>query len=206
MKRRISDLYRIGIQRRIRKGLRITIIPSYACNYKCSYCSRIVDGKYPTAKVKTMEEWKKYLTDLDLTFRMDRSKIKEVVITGGEPTLLPYFNELCDWITERWILVVYTNLSDVSKLTKLRQTPRLIIHASYHAGETDGQAYFNERWEYVDKYHRTIVDEIGERVLKNSHKKTRLKPFATKETLNTRLAMLRVDPNQAAYLHCTDGI
>ena len=203
-KRTLSDIYRIGIQRLIKKGLRITIIPSYTCNYKCDYCSRNMDGGKPTTdKANSLDEWKRYLTDLDKTFRLDGSKIKEIVLTGGEPTLLPYFVELCNWITERWLLTVYTNLSRTRMLYLIRQTPRLMIHATYHAGQVNNNE-FNYYWRATDEIHRVEVDEIGERRLRNPHKRTRLKPFAKIEEVKSRLAMLRVDPNFAAYLYCTD--
>ena len=202
-KRLVSSIYRIGIQRLLRKGMRITIIPSYICNYSCSYCGRKMGGADPKAELRSLEEWKRYLTDLDRTFKLSRSRIKEIVLSGGEPTLLPYFNELCNWITERWLLMVYTNLSDISKLCSLNQTPRLIIHATFHPEGTDS-IWFNRRWRILDEIHRVEVDEIGQRRLANPHKKTRLKPFATMEDMETKLAMLRVDPNFAAYLYCID--
>ncbi len=202
-KRTLSNIYRIGIQRLIKRGIRITIIPSYTCNYSCSYCGRNMDGNSPvTPKPKSLEEWKRYLTDLDKTFKLDGSKIKEIVMTGGEPTLLPYFVELCDWITERWLLMVYTNLALIGRLCRLKQTPRLMIHATHHPKEAN--RYFNNRWRHVDEIHRVEVDEIGKRRLLNPYKRTRLKRFATVADLNNNLAMLRVDPSFAAYLYCND--
>ena len=202
-KRVISSIYRIGIQRLIRKGIRVTIIPSYVCNYSCSYCGRKMGGSDPKAGLRSLEEWKRYLTDLDGTFKLSRSRLREIVLTGGEPTLLPYFNELCDFITERWLLTVYTNLSDISRLSKLDQTPHLIVHATFHP-EFANSILFNKNWRLLDKIHRVVVDEIGQRRLEDPYKKTRLKPFATMEDMETKLAMLRVDPNFAAYLYCID--
>ncbi len=197
-----SNINRIGLQRLIQKGIRVSILPSYACNYSCSYCGRQMDAN-PKAKLKTLEEWKRYLIDLDKTFKLDRSRIKEIILTGGEPTILPYFTELCEFILDRWLLTVYTNLSNIHKLRHIRQSTRLIVHATFHPDEANSRL-FNHRWKTLDKIHRVVVDEIGERKLSYPYKKTRLKPMVkTADEFKDKLATLRVDPNHAAYLYCT---
>jgi len=190
----------IGIYRILRRGLRITIIPTYACNLDCEYCSRKINGETPTSKVKNLDEWKGFLTDLDNTLRLDGSKIKEIILNGGEPTLLDYFESLCNWILKKgWLLTVYTNLTNQYILAGIKRSPRLIIHATYHPDME--QARFYDNWFYLRQIHRIRVDEVGERRL-NFDIKTHLKPYSTDDELKNKLATIRVDPNLRMYLTC----
>jgi len=203
-KRILSSIFRIGIFKRFHRGLRITIIPSYACNYNCHYCSRKIDGKSPSAPKKSLEDWKRFLIDLDKTFRLSGTKIKEIIFTGGEPSILSYHVELSNWILSKgWFLTYYTNLSKIEGLKEINQSTKLRIHATYHHGYSDNG--FIDRWRELDKVHRVDVDEIGKRRIKG-HKKTYLKPFSTDEELENKLATLRVDPNFAIYLYCWSDV
>lgn len=200
-KRKLSNIYRIGFQRLLFEGLRVTIIPTYSCNFNCSYCSKDVFGDTPVAPRKSLEDWQKYLTDLDTTFRNDGSKIKEIILNGGEPTLLPYFINMCNWITERWLLTIYTNLWNIDKLSMVRPTTRLIVHATFHCDQIT-HTDFNRNWRELDKIHRVTVDEIGRKRLVNPYKRTRLKPFTTQEKLDNHLATIRIDPQLRMHLTC----
>lgn len=208
MKRTLSNIFRIGIKRIIRKGLRITIIPTYACNYNCSYCGRKMFGKNPRTGLKEIGQWKDYLIKMDKTLRKDRSKIKEIIFNGGEPTIVPYFSELCNWILDQgWLLTVYTNMSNDEPLLKIRQSTNLIIHSTYHYEYADPIEY-NIRWKFVDQKHRTSVYELGERRLPLSYKPTNLIPLTVPDPnrANKKIATMRIDPNLAIYLTCDEDV
>ena len=202
----LSDIFRYTPMMKLTKGIRVYIIPSYACNYKCDYCAREIEGKYPKAKRKDLTQWIEFLENLDETFRLSQSRLKEVILTGGEPTILPYFVELSNWILDKGLyLRVYSNLSEFSvpQLLKVEQSRRLIITSTFH--HKDAEEGFNNRWETVDRKHRVVVHEIGERRLKNPHKKTKLKPFVPltdSKQLLSKMATLQVDPNFRIFLTC----
>ena len=205
-KRVYSKIFRMHFWRTFKKGLYIGVIPSYVCNYSCSYCTPAMLGSRPSTPMRSLEEWKKYIIDFDNMLRRSNTKLKGIFLTGGEPTILPYFVDLCNWILDQgWLLSVYTNLSNPTTLIKINQSSRLIIMATFHP-DTALPHVFSNDWEKVDKYHRVEVDEIGERKLTDAHKKTKLKPFSTEEYLKDNSTMLRVDSNFAAHLYCYDSI
>lgn len=205
-KRIYSKIFRMHFWRVLKKGLYVGIIPSYTCNYSCSYCTPAMFGSRPVTPMRTLEEWKKYLIDFNNMLKRSNTQLKGVFLSGGEPTLLPYFVELSDWILDQgWLLSIYTNLSKPYTLIKVKQSSRLIIMSTFHPEQANNNL-FNAAWEIVDRYHRTEVDEIGEKRLLSPYKKTRLKSFNTEEDLKNNSTMLRIDSNFAANLYCYDSI
>jgi organic radical activating enzyme len=205
-KRLMSSILRYAIINLLRPGINITIIPSYACNFNCVYCTRDQLGETPKAKVKSFDDWKDFLLKLNASLIASGSKLKSVVVNGGEPTLLPYFVELCNWMLDQgWMVNILTNLSRPVPLVELKQSPRLIIHASYHHGYID-QKDFNRNWRYVDYYHRVEVKELGERKLEGGHKKTSLCPISTFPKIVEPITNLRFDPNQQLYFTCLEDV
>ena len=207
-KRFLSNIFRHYYVREFRKGHIITIIPSYECNFRCSYCARNQYGDVPKADLKSLEDWKYHLKSLDTSLRLGRSNIKAIIFNGGEPTILPYFNELADWILDQgWMLDVFTNLSKIAPLLRLRQTHRLIIHASHHPEDMKASRFISN-WKKVDKMHRVEVREMGERRLMNTHKKTHLFPYAdiSKEKESDLIGHLRIDPNLNIYFSCEGDV
>jgi MoaA/NifB/PqqE/SkfB family radical SAM enzyme len=74
------------------------------CNYGCDYCffpEEALRRKLP--KIASPEEWGQAFDRTGLTWL--------VHLTGGEPTVLPTFVELCERLTQRHYLSLNTNLS-----------------------------------------------------------------------------------------------
>lgn len=203
MKRFLSSVFRIYFRRKITRGIEVAIIPSYACNYHCSYCGRNQFGKKPSAKVKSIDEWKSYLTRLNATFRLDRTRIKTITFNGGEPTLLNYFAELSNWILDQgWFLIVLTNLSNIEPLKKIRQSTKVMIHSCYHIGQVDPKEYL-KNWKELDKIHRVVCKELGDkRTLKNTHKRTQLHGLVVLDRVIESTGNITLDPNINTYLSC----
>ena len=185
----------------------ITIYPTVACNYSCEYCGNLVDGKKASAKIKTMQQWKDHLEQLDRVLKLGGSRIKEICFNGGEPTLVSWFNKFCNWILidKKWILTIYTNLSDVESLSKLPESYRLIIRATYHHSYAN-PLEFAVNWMSLNMKYRIHVSELGvERKLEkyvNVPKKTMLhRIYETEQEIN-RADTLRIDPKFAIYLTC----
>ena len=207
-KRLLSSIFRFHYVRKLRKGLTIVIIPSYDCNFKCSYCARNQYGKHPDAEMKTLEAWQFHLTNLDKSLRKDRSRIKSIILSGGEPIILPYFVELCEWILDQgWMLDIFTNLSSIKALQSVRQTTNIIIHASHHP-EGITIRKFVENWRVLDKKHRVEVREMGERRLTDTPKKTHLFPYSdiSPNKEGDIIGYLRIDPNLNTYYSCEGDV
>ena len=69
-----------------------------------------------------LEKWKEFLTDLNTNLKHGGTKIKEIILSGGEPTLLSYFVELSNWILDQgW----YFNCIKDSGVSKPKYTSRI---------------------------------------------------------------------------------
>lgn len=173
-----TDYRLYKLWKRMHKGMSIVIIPSYKCNFDCPYCIRDVMGIESKPDLG-MDKWKEFLKDLDFNLRCGGSKIKEIILSGGEPSLLPYFVELSDWILDKgWFLTIYTNLSNVRTL-KIKKNRKLLVIGSYHASEIKADI-FKLRWNKVEKTHRVRAIEIGSSELEGAiHKEARKEKFKT---------------------------
>lgn len=202
-KRLLAKILRFGLLKKLRHGGKITIFPSFACNYKCDYCSLRVNGVMPKNKTLPFEKWKYFLEAFDEA-TIDNNGIREVILTGGEPTLLPYFTELCNWILfeKKWFLTIFTNLSNY-KLLELKPSLRLRIGATLHHHVDPDE--FTERYLIVNKYHRIDVEEI----IGYGHTKklpySKGKPFLTEYEIENLVACLRVSPDQSIHLTCREA-
>lgn len=198
IKRAISRVLRYHIIKKIRKGTAVSIYPSWECNYQCDYCLLRTHGEFPKSDILSFESWKGYLIDLDIALcNSGAHGIKEICLLGGEPTLLPYFADLCNWILhkQRWQLMVYTNLSNLKTL-EIKPSILLRIEATYHYKALPGK--FTERHKIVNKIHRVIPRELmvkdDQSVLSYTHK-----DFMCIEPKDVDIACppyLRVGPDQ----------
>jgi len=74
------------------------------CNFRCSYC--MISKADRRSKVMIYASSKRWQNCFDAT-----GKTWLIHITGGEPTLYPYFVELCRRLTQNHYLSINTNLS-----------------------------------------------------------------------------------------------
>jgi len=159
--------------KKLKKGMVVVIIPSYVCNFSCSYCIRDVmemDRKPDLG----LEKWKEFLADLDENLRQGGTKIKEIILSGGEPTLLPYFVELSEWILKRWFLTVYTNLSNLQTL-KIKNR-KLFVVASYHSSQMSGDVFLKR----AKRLPNVKIKEIGGNTLDIPVQELRTKKYKMK--------------------------
>jgi len=139
-------IYRILIK--TRRGVGLNIVMTFACNFNCSNCGlKIPNNEYPKEKHRaSLDSWKKFIKEFPL-------KIKDVAISGGEPTLYPDAIEFINWlIDEGYIVSVYTNLSN-ENLLKFRRSLRLKINATYHKESGKRDAWI-ERYNRLRKYYK----------------------------------------------------
>lgn len=186
---------------KLRRGVTVQISLLYACNLFCEYCSlEMPTGIRPEAKQSTLEEWKTYIKNFP-------TKIKEVYVSGGEPTLIKWLPELLTWLLdEGYHVTVFTNLYNTS-LLMVKNSYRYQIIASYHKpipGTKNPEKYdIKNKFEthyhkLVEKGYRVEVDEIGTKVLPYS----RVKPFNVMETLKDN--EFRISPDLQVYISCYD--
>ena len=114
-----------------------------------------VKGRRPKSKESTLEDWKDYV-------RTFPKKLKQIVICGGEPTLVSYLADLVNWILdEGYHCYVLTNLYKPEAFDGIKNSYRFKIQATYH--------HCSSRVDFLVAYRRLIferyrvdVDEIDD--------------------------------------------
>lgn len=81
----------------------VTIQLTDSCNFRCNYCIQQLPGKLLKAKPVNVDGIMDFLDSQGCAW--------DIVLTGGEPFLVPNFIELSRRITEKYKLTVLTNLS-----------------------------------------------------------------------------------------------
>jgi len=185
---------------KLKRGVTLQISLLYACNLFCEYCSlEMPTGKRPTAKQSTLQEWITYIKNFP-------TKVKEVYVSGGEPTLVKWLPELLEWlIKEGYHVTVFTNLYN-SELLMIKPSYRYQIIASYHKPPDeksnpelyDSELRFNEAYYKLKDKYRIEVDEIGSKILPYS----KVKPFNTMDVLKDH--EFRISPDLQVYISCYD--
>ena len=191
-------IMRYGLLRRLRRGIRITCYLTFACDYNCSYCLMNFPGNgQPKAKMSSLDEWKEYINLIP-------SSIQEIYISGGEPTLVPYFKEFTEWALNKGILVtVFSNMSDsaVAELSKLEETVRLRILGSYHPSQQELSNFINNCNSIKNR-----VDVLEIKFDENTKKNvpfSKWKPVTNKDQMRTK-KMFRISPDLLMFLTCFD--
>ena len=177
-----------------KRGIYLSIFPSFHCNLNCPYCVlKIPTGEVPKVKESTLSEWKEFIKSFPV-------KIREIAISGGEPSIVPYFVELVNWLlSEGYHVKIYTNLTSISPFLQLKKSYRLIIKATYHA--CFGNQYFQKNYRIVKEYHRVDVREFEKQTMPFSKV---LKIVSNFEEVNRE--HFRVRPDRNILIGCYDLI
>ena len=172
---------------RFKRGITLQISLLYPCNLACEYCTLdMPTGKRPISKQSTLEDWKFYIKNFPV-------KIKEVFVSGGEPTMIKWLPELLEWLlAEKYHVTVFTNLFN-PKMLKVKPNFRYQIIATYH--HSDNQERFDKAYKELEGY-RVDVQEIGSKKLPYS----KVIPFTNNEELQSKL--FRVSPDLQLYTSC----
>lgn len=133
-----------------KRGISLSIVLKWKCNAKCSYC--LNDVVNPNIRNRTeyssMNEILEYLSKFPL-------KIKQISLTGGEPSLHPEFHLLTNELLKlNYNVLIYTNLINIDKLLKIKPNKRLKIYTTYH--ENAG-SIFESNYNKIKKHHKLII-------------------------------------------------
>jgi 2-iminoacetate synthase ThiH len=193
-------LWKYGILHRIKTGITVGIMPTFRCNYKCTYCTTRFNGNAPQAQEVKLEDWIYILDNFPV-------KLKEVVFSGGEPTLVPYCALLINHLIGKRIQVaIFTNLSN-NVLMDVPPSPYFRIGATYHK-QANIKA-FVERYKVFKKAgYQITADEIGNPLLQDygikSIPKEEITPDQVDE-MKLNFKMLRIGPDLKISLNCYDA-
>lgn len=177
-----------------RRGGLLQINLLYPCNLKCEYCSlHIPSGNTPKAKESTLEEWKEYIINFP-------HKIKEINISGGEPTLKRWLPEITNFCLDKgYHTAIYTNLFKPENILPVKKSYRFKIIATYH--HSDSYMRFDRAYQMVKDRFEIEVWEIGTKTLPYS----RVKPFNTMQTMKDN-KFFAVSPDRELYYSCYEHL
>lgn len=163
-----------GILKRLTKPFRhkICIFTTFKCTLDCNYCTlKMYNGQMPCSSTLTVDEW------------MDRVKtfplpLREVVISGGEPTIYDGYADLVNRLLDAgYYVVVNSNLTvfrdDVNPSHRFR------ILATYH--HSANRIRWEKNYRAYSKKYRVDAVEIGQSDLDY----TRTKEFCKVEEAKT---------------------
>lgn len=143
-----------GILKRLRRGKRIYLFLTYHCTLDCFYCTnKAITGSFPVSKHIGLSKWKKIIKN-------HPTKVREVVITGGEPMLMGEdFICLVDWLIEnKYFVTIFSNLTLKYGL-RIKPSWRIRMVATYHRS-MDIQEFRNNLELYKEKF-RVDVGEVA---------------------------------------------
>lgn len=135
------------------KGLRLTLVITTRCNLHCDYCPMfLTDDKYPKFKESTLDEWKEYFENFP-------DWCSEVVISGGEPTIISYLPDLINWLMDRGHhVIVYTNLLKPETLYGVKDSFKFAILPTFH--HTDNAERYEEAYNKLKGRFRIVSQEL----------------------------------------------
>jgi len=152
-----------GIAKRLKKGYRLYCFVTLKCNLNCGYCThRFYNKKMPHCPEMSLEEWKELID----TFPV---KIREVVITGGEPTNWYHFAELVEYLSYKYFVTVFTNLNFYWSLDGANKSKILFI-STYH--QKDNKEKFLKNYNlYKENGIKIKIDELINQEIEGSRTK-----------------------------------
>lgn len=106
---------------------------SYVCNQKCSFCPcSKEEKKYPYMSIETIKE--------TINNMIDNVGISSIVLSGGEPTLHPYFIEILEFLNKKNLSITvltnaekFSNKEFVNEIEKSISIDRLTIVTTIHS-------------------------------------------------------------------------
>jgi len=112
----------------LRRGISILVNLTFRCNLACTYCNMIL----PTGKIR--------MFDLGLDFWKEKielfssiHKVKQVQVSGGEVTLIPWMPEFVRWLLGKGFhVLILSNGYNIDRLMKIPKHYRLQFSFTYH--------------------------------------------------------------------------
>ena len=181
---------------KLKRGYTLGLNLLYACNLKCTYCSlEMPTGKRPTSKQSTLEQWKEYVKNFPC-------KLKEVTISGGEPTLIDWLPDLINWLLkEGYHVMLFTDLFNASLIRKVNPSYRFHIVSTFH--HTDSQLRFESAYHSLKGFNIVVHEIVSELLgIRKRLSFSIAKPFNTMDVLKDD--EFRVSPDLQLFISCYD--
>ena len=186
----------------LRRGGRVLVNLTFRCNQHCEYCNMIL----PTGKVQMhdhdLEFWKAKIGHFTSIH-----KVREVQVSGGEPTLIKWMPEFVRWLLGKGFhVLILSNGFNVNRFLEIPKHYRLQISMTYHHGEVERDEMTRRYNTLRSRGYRVNIKEIrghGEKEYKFSWPSVRLCRNADDLLLEDRtFPLLNFGPNGQLYDGC----
>lgn len=138
-----------------RRGVRVSIDLLFPCNLSCPYCVLEIPTKHrPKSKQMNLEAWKEIIN----TFP---TKISQVYVSGGEPTMVKWMPEFVNWLLHEkgFHVMLFTNLFRPEDILKIKNSYRFQIVAALHDVEGENAVRFDSAYQKIkDKYNVMVIE------------------------------------------------
>lgn len=140
----------------LRRGMRILINLTFKCPFHCWYCNMIL----PTGKIrmfdKDLDFWKKKVEHFTSIH-----KVREIQVSGGEPTTVKWMPEFVNWLLGRgYHVLVLSNGFNHKAFLSIKPHYRFQISITFHHGETTREAIKAKYDELTSLGYRVNIKEI----------------------------------------------
>jgi len=114
------------LAKKLKRGKPFIFKPTMRCNLNCPYCS--VNKAHGRAPVFDEYGYNYWLSKIKYT-----DNVRQVTISGGEPGLYKGLSDLVnELVDDKYIVLIFTNLTKIDEFLKIKKTWRVIFLASYH--------------------------------------------------------------------------
>lgn len=150
----------------------------YSCNYRCPYCGvweKESKNKLSLNAGEWLDIWKGIF---------DKYGPCHIFMSGGEPSVYPYFYELVKKLTEMHSVEICTNLSwEVDRIISEVFPPKLKIAPTFHPSQTGFEDFFVKAVkikEYLPNSQVYYVAYSGQQIKEMPGRSARLKEYGIK--------------------------
>jgi len=128
--------------------LHVLLLPTFRCNYRCSYCTVVTKFAYTNEYSKTTER-----SARDWIAALDRLPPAVIYVAGGEPFVYAELGELINCLPEKHqVIGIVTNLSQPARVyRKIKR--KLHLNASFHREFVQYQDFTARIGELIDQFH-----------------------------------------------------
>jgi organic radical activating enzyme len=128
--------------------LHVVLLPTFRCNYRCSYCTVVTKFDfttiYPKAAERSVSDW---------LAALDRLPPAVIYIAGGEPFVYAGLADLVNGLPgKHQVIGIVSNLSQPASVYR-KITRKLHLNASFHREFTEHKEFAQKVKELSDQFH-----------------------------------------------------
>jgi len=188
-------------------GVSVDFYTDRKCNFRCSYCDpRSHNYKGDLTSLERMQEaWNK----------VNPLNVKKIIISGGEPTLIPRYIDFVKWLKEKEPeAIIWTLTNGTKQVSYLRELNKLsLINFSIHP-EFINHRYINKlkrfceevnlpckiKIMYLPKYEELITEIYS--MFKGRFEKVYVMTVPLWD-MNNNMNLMKYSPEQLDFIHAT---